>query len=187
MLVVFLWSSSLNAQEVLLDRLVVEVNSVTYTQRQVELFYGVFQAISLEDSKDFTGISPANWSRVLQEYIRFMLIEQEAHRLGSYFPSNNMIEKATEVFLLKKQRDPEIAKLVTRLFADRKSIRQSIVSVLRVASFLRSKMRRAGTDSKTDKKMWLDFAEQEWFQQLMQRAIIRYLSDGQRYREIQSI
>ena len=129
-------------QAALVDRVVIEVNSIAYTQRQIELFIAVFDAISNEMEQNVRTVGPSNWQEVLNQFESFMLVEQEAHRLGSYLPSNNMIEKGFEIYQEKVKKDAALKEIAERLKANEKSVKKSIISVLRVAAFLRSKQSR---------------------------------------------
>lgn len=174
------------ADETLLDRLVVEINSVSYTQRQIELFDAVFRTISIEETQQYIELNQATWKKTLDEFINFMLIEQEAHRLGSYLPSSSMIERALEVFNKGKGRYEGLHATLVRLQADERSIRQAIISVLRVASFLRSKKRRTVNTQSSNAAQWLEFGSEDWFAQLKQRAIVRYMAGGRDWKRIRS-
>lgn len=185
LILLVIFSSNAAGEDRLLDRIIVEINSIAYTQRHIELFVSVFDSISNSPDQKVRIADEKNWTSILTQFQNFMLIEQEAHRLGSYLPSNNMIEKGHDIYKDRYVSDENLKLNSNRLHASESSIKKSIISVLRVASFLRSKQNRGSTQLNSDTE-FQEFASSPWFSSLQDRAIIRYMDEGKTFKTIRS-
>ena len=58
----------------LLDRIIVEINSIAYTQRHIELFVAVFDSISNGPEQKVRIADEKNWPVILNQFQNFMLI-----------------------------------------------------------------------------------------------------------------
>lgn len=124
------------------DRLVVAINQVPYSQRQLELYFAVRAGI--RNDADLTGlfVDRSNWSASLALFTEDMMILQEAQRLGSFGSVDAMLEKYSAQLRARRGAGGAFAATLKRLGADDQALAHSLENVLRVAAFRRSKNRQ---------------------------------------------
>lgn len=155
------------------DRLVIGVNNVPYSQRQVESYILVKE--SLRKTSDGTSrvIDARSWKDALQVFGEDMIVLQEAERLGSYQNEGALVEKFRAVFRQKATAGSALAAAQSRLGIDEASVKKTLESVLRVVAFRKAKD-RGSDDAKAGQKS-------KWLTELTDRAVVRFYQDAESY------
>lgn len=168
----------------LADRLVLEVDNTSYSQRQFELYTVLRSALYVEDAAKITFVTEKNWTEQLDLFRLDMLVAQEAQRLSTALPGKRVIDAAAEVVQRKIKRNPRLKEFLLRMKADDTVVRRALSSILRVKSFLLSRERQYGADlSRVEEKADLD-RNADWFQRLEQRTPHRIFEGAHRYQVI---
>lgn len=164
------------------DRLIVSVNNNPYSQREIETYIIVKESVRADVTGPVGLVTAAGWGSALKAFIDDMVVQQEAHRLGSFQPGEQLLKLVREKISKKMESDFAFKSELLRLGVDNKSLLRSIHSVLRVEAYKRSKERQAAAsirigDTEED-------AGNKWFDDLKQRTMIRTFSGGEIYKRI---
>lgn len=166
------------------DRLVLSVNNVPYTQRQVETYITLKESLRKTNDGSVRLVVAANWSDALTVFAEDMVILQESQRLGSFQAADQMLDKYLGVIKEKLAKGRELQDAVRRLGVDEPTMGRTLDAVLRVAAFRRGKerqdqtLRRSGEEGDTA-------ARGKWLDDLESRAIVRRYDDAEKYQVLQ--
>jgi len=183
----FFVSINVSAQEtppgILGDRVVMEVDHVPYTQRQLEL-YILFKDI-LRGQQPVRKADAENWFGLLEEFRTDMIVNQEAIRLSSFQPSAQMLAKAKEIFSKRRSSDDSIMTSLQRLAVAPGTETDNFVLTLRVEAFRRGKQRQAAIqDGRNSTTMVRTLRFSQWLMDLEERAVVRYFDGSMGYQDI---
>jgi hypothetical protein len=165
------------------DRLVVSINNLPYSQRQVEVYIAVKEALRVNTKGQVLVVQENNWKPALNAFSEDMIILQEAMRLGSFQVNDTMMAKYLDIVQSKSATDPRFAEVVARLGIDRKTLLRTLEDVLRVAGFRRSKKRQEDVASKDSDRV-PSKGRQRWLRELEERAVSRVYQGAYGYRFI---
>ena len=178
-------AANATAAEPLGDRLVLSINNIPYTQRQVEVYISVKESLRKSDAP-VRLIEAGNWMDALTVFGEDMIIQQEAQRLGSFQALEQSTEKFEQLVRDKTKRDKEFGANLARLGVDDVALTRALEGVLRVAAFRRSKDRQAQVGTRPDAE---DIESQKesrkWLDELVERAVVRQYQNAQSYSVIQ--
>ena len=167
------------------DRLVLSINNVPYTQRQVETYINVKESLRKTNDGNVRVIDATNWGDALAVYSEDMIILHEAQRLGSFSTQDQLIDKYHAVVRDKIAHGGELKKSLTRLGIDEVTLAKALDDVLRVAAFRRSKDRQESQGGKGVRKRDADTGKVQWLADLSNRAIVRPYDDAKTYQAIE--
>jgi len=169
---------------VLGDRVIMEVDHVPYTQRQLEL-YLLFKDI-LRGAEPVRKADPENWYALLEEFRVDMIVNQEAVRLSSFQPSAQMLAKAREIFSKRRSIDDRVMGSLQRLAVAPGTENSNFTLTLRVEAFRRGKQRQAAIqDGRNSSTMVRTLRFSQWLKDLEARAVVRYFDGSISYQDIQ--
>lgn len=168
--------------QVISDRLIIEINKNSYTQRQMELYIALRSALT---SKELTFVNQANWSQQMDFFRREMVMEQEAQRLSSAQPNRKTVQSGLSILEDRQKKSPEFASFLKRMQADEATQRRVLASIIRVRVFLSSKERQYSQDpGRLEEKTELD-PKAEWYVKLEQRTPYRAFEGAREYVQIE--
>ncbi len=163
------------------DRLVLAVNDLPYSQRQVEAYITVKESLRQTSDGSVRSVSAANWDDALTVFAEDMIVLQESQRLGSFQAPADLLAKFSSVVQDKTQRGPALRQTMQRLGVDDAQLGRTLEIVLRVAAFRRSRDRhdvQNGAASQDSGK---------WLVELTDRAIVRRFEGAAVYVVIEPI
>jgi len=167
------------------DRLVLEINNTPYTQRQVEIYSLVKAALDAKPGTTVAVTDAKNWQDHLEGFRRDMLIEQEASRLGGFNTTEQMQQKAAEIYVQKTAGNAAVKAAAERLALSPAGVARILATVLRVEGLRRSKQRQdAINDSSTTRQQRQNSEDTAWLDDLANRASIRYYKGALSYETI---
>lgn len=167
------------------DRLVLSINNIPYTQRQVEAYISVKESLRKSDAP-VRLIQAGNWMDALTVFSEDMIILQEAQRLGSFQALEQSTDKFEQVVRDKAKNDATFGANLARLGIDDVALTRAIEGVLRVAAFRRSKDRQAQVGTRPDAEDLESQKEsRKWLDELVDRAIVRQYQNAESYSVIQ--
>jgi hypothetical protein len=156
------------------DRAVLAINNVTYTQRQIEMYIVVKESLRKNNSVESARVVNAgNWNEAVTVFTEDMIIYQEAQRLGGLQAPDQLVEKFVNLIQEKSKKSDVFRSTMIRLGADQVGITQVLDSVIRIASFRRSKDRQASTSDNSGEIEDQAGAIPEWLTEITDRAIVR--------------
>lgn len=139
------------------DRLLLEINNHSYTQRQLEAHMLVRNALRIDQPPPEQAISvAAQWRTLLDTFREDMLILLELERYDRYPPSAAEVAKA-QLFVL--QRLSRARGELTRLGIDAAMLTELVIANLKIAAYRNSRERKTAAT----KPRWLQKIEQKSF------------------------
>lgn len=166
------------------DRLILDINGLQYTQRQLES-YLLVRAMLLSGSQPASVLAAENWGSSLLAFEQAMMIEQEAFRLGGFQPSELMIKTSMEIIKKKLGTDSDELRQAQRLGLDDKGMERIVASILRAEGLRRSRQ-RVMSDASVNKNERRS-GEDEWLVDLKRRAIVRRYNGADNYLQISPV
>lgn len=168
------------------DRLVIAVNTVPYSQRQLELYLTVKQTIRPEQGADESVISSRNWGEAITVFTEEMMILQEAVRLGSFAAPDQLLDKYNAVIRKKLAQGTALKRTLQRLGVDDLTISRTLDSILRVASYRQNRNRQEAQAAVVKKSATVE-SESKWLTELRRRTNTRVFAGTEVYLEINPI
>ena len=162
-----------------MDRLLIELNRVSYSQRYVELYSVVEKMITTTRATPIAIADESNWSTLLEEFKDDLLVEQEAKRVAGISIGKNVLQAALALIAEKREKDPAINAYMVRLGVDDDTLHKATLSVLSIKSFLVRKQKKDG-DAAAGPFPTLD-KQAPWFIKLEQVTPYRYFEDAKKY------
>ena len=114
----FLWASSVALSGQILDQLVLEVNKLSYTQRQFEIHMAIRTALLTEPSEQLRLVSKDNWRQLLERYRNDMIVDQEALRLSSMQQPADQLESFRLAIEDRKRSDIIFSSFLSKMGTD---------------------------------------------------------------------
>jgi hypothetical protein len=188
-------SGAATARAQVLDRLVVAVNDLSFTQRQVEAYIVLKESMRKTADGRTRVVDEGNWRDALTVFSEDMVVLGEVERLGGAQPPSPLVEKYLATLRERAAPGSALAQTLTRLGVGGDTLRLTVESVLKVAIFRRTKARQttthedkpkaAGGAAKSDADgVDLDAKTPErprWLEELEGRALVRRYRDAERY------
>ena len=170
------------------DRLIVAINGVPFTQRQIEIYIHVKESLRKSSSGETRMISAANWRDAISVYTEDMVILQESQRLGSFQTPDQATAKYLAVVRKRIDESATLRATLTRLGAEGAVVNRTLDEVLRIAAFRRSKETQ-GDQVKRDRVKDADPkpATSRWLDDLKARAVIRRYQGADVYVDIEPV
>ena len=174
------------------DRLIVSVNNLPYTQRQIEAYATVREALRSGSVSDGVVVASGNWKDAVDMFTEEMIILQEAQRLGGFQAESRLTSKFQSLLSERLQANSSLRTTLERLGYHAKSSRRLVDAILRVATFRRSKERQLNAQvsdksvtNKTDGPPAPAGAPVNaggpWLDDLKARTIVRHYEEAFRY------
>ena len=167
------------------DRLVLAVNGVPYTQREVEAYVTVKESLRRTEDSGVRLIGSRNWPEALGAFAEDTVVLQEAQRLGSYAAPDQALDKFLGVVREKAQHNADLQATLARLGVDEPTLTRTLEDVLRVAAFRRSKDRQESQASQALGARGAAHATGKsggrWLAELTDRAIVRRFQGADAY------
>ena len=181
---VLLVSSVVAAGGRLADRAVLELNSVVYTQRQVEVLALVRSVLYAEN--DRWPINSKNWVPSLEWFSQQMLVDQEALRTQGYNPSEDSLRDALTKIESARKTNLEVSREMHRMGIEESSsqaLRRSVITTLRTDSFIRIRGRRNNSESDISPAA----GSFDWLRDLEDHALRRIFEGAREFKRIEPI
>ncbi len=162
-----------SASEVV-DRLIVEVDRISYSQLHIEAYCLLTDALG--GRTELRQPNKVNWNELRAQFVTDMIIDQEALRVGGYEASRKMIEQARTILDQKTQITPDLSSRLQRYELKGPNLERLLAQAIRVESYKRSKQRQASVpDDRRDAAIHISSKFSSWQRSLEQRAVVRFL------------
>jgi hypothetical protein len=179
-----MYASTLMAEPVLLDRLIVEINAKSYSQRQIEIYQGL-RTIAMGETPAKALPHADTWAGTLEtfknEMMVYSLIESDAQRLESFQADQKKLEEGEKSILRWQQSDKAFDDFVRRRGLTEAEIVRVLITVFRVQAYVRSRVQLISQGSGEDGKFLSIDPMADWFQSLQKLTSYRYYGKARDY------
>lgn len=176
------------------DRLIVSINSVPYTQRQIEAYASVREALRNARAGEQVIVVVDNWKEAIELFTEEMIVLQEAQRLGGFQAESRLTQRYRQLLDERMRSGPALRATLQRLGYDVNSLGRVVDAILRVASFRRSKERQPGVSGGERNEFQNDGPPAPigaptrgggpWLDDLKTRAVVRHYDGAFHYETI---
>lgn len=167
------------------DRVVLTINNVPFTQRQVEGYINIKECLRKSSDGSIRLVNAGLWRDALTVFTSDAVLLLEAQRVGGITIPESMTKKYLELLKTKSVSNPELKAMLARLGLNDGGLERAIDTVLRVAAFRRSKERQETQSqlpfSGADGRGSAGLRVAAWQKDLMDRAIVRRYEDADQY------
>ncbi len=160
----------------LLDRALVEVNNITYSQRQFQLYEALLPLANGEPG--IKAATTESWRILIDEFICHMMIDHEALRIAASQPNDKVLASLEDQ--AKLLLNGEASAYLADLGADSSALNSTLTTILRVKRYVAG---RNGVDERTPLKID-QLKDQKWFQSLRERTPYRLYKDADHYQAL---
>ncbi len=179
-LLYLLYTANALAEPRLLDRLIFEINSKSFSQRQIEIYHSL-RTLAAGEAPSKALLNATNWKesieRLKNEMLVYSNIESDTQRMESFQPDNAAL-KAAELRIQKAQlEDPGIQELFKRLRIKEDEIQAELVVIYRVEAFIHGRAVVSTPARDKESKLREIDTKSEWFRALERLTPYR-LYDG---------
>lgn len=168
------------------DRMILEVQKTSFTQREFEAYFYVKQLLLSKNANPFLVLDQENWVAELETFRNEMLVnvllDTEAQRLSSFYPNKTMVEMAFKMIGDRRQEAVKAREIWRRLQFSESEVRQALARLLKIQSYLKSKVRLRSEDFES--KQWgyqLD-SNAAWFERIDESYRYRFYQGALTYR-----
>lgn len=180
---IYLASSSLHAE--ILNRNLLEVNYVSYSQRNFELYILAKEALFLRKDISPNLVSAGNWKNLLESYKNEMLIDglfsREEHRLITFLPNGDMVDEAYRIFKKSLSRSKVLKNKYSQFKGSEEELKTQLIVLLKVQNYLKSKVIK----NKRNNPFYSIDTNAPWFVELSKNSQYRFFDDASNYKKMQ--
>jgi hypothetical protein len=163
-----MFGTQIFATAAMVDRVILTINNIPYTQTQIERFIDVKE--SLRDHPETAQIvNESNWGLAIDAFITDMSIHQEASKSSGFRPTRETVQKLRLRSESSIAAAPALKSAFDRLGINRTSIETEILRVSTVENYRRGRSNLNGK--------FKDTAE-NWEKELKDRTIVRFFDDA---------
>ena len=160
------------------DRVLVEIGSAFFSQHQLECYILIKAALSEKGWKAEIALpTAANWEKYLDMFVLDMAIQQESQRLGSFFPSDEAVNRAIEKIQKLEKVDLAFGTAVDNLRIEKRVLVRTIAMALQVSAYGAGKLGEVEAGGNSAK-------QKAWQEDLLNKFVIRILDGSKIYRQI---
>jgi hypothetical protein len=167
-------STTVLASPAIIDRVVLTINNIPYTQTQIERYITVKE--SLRDQPETAQIvNASNWNVAMDGFIADMTIHQEASKSSGFRPSRETVEKLR----VRSDKNLEVAPNLKAAF-DRLGLSKANTEteILRIATVENYRRGRASMNGRSKD------ATGQWEKELKERTIVRFFDDAKVWKSL---
>lgn len=150
------------------DRLLLEINQHTFTQRELEIHMAI-KSLALKPGSNFLDINETNWLKNLALFKKDMIIFQETRRLGRFQPSEERIQEIAVKVRNQLKNNKKWQSFSRRLGIERLTFLRSISNLIQIEEYRRLK------ETSKDKN---------WLIELENKYVIRTFRNAKTFKKI---
>lgn len=170
-----IFGSSSALGNVIADRIIVAINSIPYSQIQIERYINVKESLrdNIEKSQP---VQQSNWELALTAFTTDMMIHQDATKSSGFRPTKEAIQRLRFKCEKNLSQSQTFKTSFDRLGLEREEIETELLKIATVENYKRGK-KTLDSDDKSNLGSWED--------ELLKRSIIRYLDNAKTWTNIE--
>lgn len=172
-----MYTSTVMAEPALLDRLIVEINGKSYSQRQIEVYQGL-RTIAMGELSGKALPEADTWMQAVEsfknEMVVYSLIESDAQRMESFQADLKKLQEARQNLERWQQSNKSFDEFVRQRQVTEAEIERILSIVFRVQAYVHSRVQLSAEGS-TDEKRFLSIdPTADWFESLQKLTSYRF-------------
>jgi hypothetical protein len=154
------------------DRVVVAINSIPYTQLQIERFINVKETLR-DNVKTAQIVKESNWPLALEVFIRDMMIHQDATKSSGFRPTKEAILRLRTKSSGGVADAPQFKDAFERLGLTQSQAETEVLKIGTIENYRRGK-KSLDINGKSSSANWED--------ELVKRSIVRYFDEAKTWK-----
>ncbi len=157
---------------VLIERVLMKIGSDAFTQRDLEIYCNIKNALRADDGLAIQLVNEGNWSDSLKQFEKDMTIGLEIKSLSQRYSPDKRLQMAVSKLKAAEAKDAAFRTMLSRLFVDEGDFERTATAILQVEDFIAFKQKTAQSD-------WLD--------SLSKKFKVLVFDDSRQYRAISPV
>ncbi|MFK7823676.1 MAG: hypothetical protein AB8G05_05955 [Oligoflexales bacterium] len=157
-----------DSTQVLGDRLLMDINHYTFSQRQMEV-YLLIKALIYKPENPRVKLNQESWLSSIEKFREDMLIYLETKRLGRFQPPDDKVQNITRDLERRLYNSPNIQEDAKRLGLDRLTLLRTVANVIQVEEYRKLKSMNQ---------------EPGWVKSLEPKYVVRSFKGSHKYQKI---
>ena len=120
------------------DRLLMDINHYTFSQRQMEV-YLLVKSMIYNSENSMVQLNQKTWLSSIEKFREDMIIYLETKRLGRFQPPDDKVQSITRDLERRLYSTPAISKEAKRLGLDRLTLLRAVANVIQVEEYRKLK------------------------------------------------
>ncbi len=184
-----LYTFSLRAEPRMLDRLILEINGKSFSQRQIEIYHSV-RTIAGGSRSRKALLDTATWKSAVEtfknEMIVFASIEGDQTRNDSFQADNRALQWAEKEIQKVQLEDKELLAFFKRQGVTEAELQKNLVTIFRIQAYVRSRLQVLNQDSDLSAKDLLDIdPDSDWFASMQKATPYRFYDRAKEFQALQ--
>ena len=150
------------------DRLLMDINHYTFSQRQMEV-YLLIKSMIYTTKGPLVKLSQTNWLNSIEKFREDMIIYLETKRLGRFQPPDDKVQSIARDLERRIYKSPNIKGDAQRLALDRLTLLRAVANVIQVEEY---------------RKLKSMSQEPGWVKSLEPKYVVRSFKGSHRYQTI---
>jgi hypothetical protein len=181
---IFFCSATLMAEQSMLDRLIVEINGKSYSQKQLET-YELLRTIAMGDDARGALPSSAKWPDLVEQFKNEMIVytqlENDQQKLESFAPDSKRVQDAETALSSAQSKSPEIDHFIRGRHLSEAEISRIFSILFRVEAYTRSRQQLSAAKTQDENTFVKLDPKADWFLALAKSTAYRYYSKAKVY------
>jgi len=177
-------SATLMAEQVLLDRLIVEINGKSYSQKQLET-YMLLRTIAMGEEWRKGIPSSQTWPEVVEQFKNEMVVntqlENDQQKLDSFAPDSKRVQDAETLLASLQSKNSELDKFLRQRQLTEAEIARVLTRVFRIEAYTKSRLQLSAAKTQDDDAFVRLDPSADWFQALSRATAFRFFVKAKEY------
>ncbi|MBC7531950.1 MAG: hypothetical protein H7318_10260 [Oligoflexus sp.] len=180
----FFFSATLMAEQSLLDRLIVEINGKSYSQKQLET-YELLRTIAMGEEPRSGLPSSKSWTAQVEEFKNEMIVytqlENDQQKLESFAPDSKRVASAEMALTNAQGKFPELDRFIRGRQLSEADISRIFAMLFRVEGYTRSRQQITAAKTQDENAFTRLDPEADWFLALAKATSYRFYTKAKDY------
>lgn len=180
----FFVSATLMAEQSLLDRLIVEINGKSYSQKQLET-YELLRTIAMGDEPRSGLPSSERWAQQVEQFKNEMIVytqlENDQQKLESFAADSKKMQDAETALGSAQGKNPELDHFIRGRQLSEADISRVFLMVFRVEAYTKSRQQLTAAKTQDDNSFTQLDPKADWFQALSKATAYRFYTRAKDY------
>lgn len=179
----FLCATALTAEPRMLDRLIVEINGKSFSQRQIEIYHAL-RTIVAGGGPRKALLDESSWKEAVESFKNEMLvyanIEGDQQRMDSFQADKTALQQAEREIQRLQLDDKPLLDRFKRLGLTEAEIQRNLLIIFRIQAYVRSRVQVLNPELETKGLLDVD-SKADWFTSLLRSTTFRFYDSAKDY------
>ncbi len=180
----FFLCATLLAEQFLLDRLIVEINGKSYSQKQLET-YMLLRTIAMGEELNNAFPTAANWPEEVEQFKNEMVVytqlENDQQKLDSFAPDSKKVQDAETALASLQSKNSQLDRFLRQRQLTEGDIAKILTSIFRIEGYTKSRQQLTAAKTQDDISFVRIDPNADWFQALSKATAFRFYAKAKEF------